>query len=205
MQVVHAHKGTYGVLLRSTGLSAHTSTGKGKNANEALIPALSELLELKMLTENQAQYQDTQFDPPTLTLNMVIKNEPLAINVTTAIAEVQLFFRTMPQVDHQTLVKNLRQIQSKHQLQWIDKGEKLSWSVSPDSPWVRELLEITGQTKSTTVCYGTDASVLQKLRRLVVCGPGSIEQAHRKDEWISIEQLRKATEVYAQAFRKWAC
>jgi acetylornithine deacetylase len=205
MQVVHAHKGTYGVLLRSTGLSAHTSTGKGKNANEALIPALPELLELKMLTENQAQYQDTQFDPPTLTLNMVIKNEPLAINVTTAIAEVHLFFRTMPRVDNQTLVKNLRQIQSKHQLQWIDKGEKLSWSVSPDSPWVRELLEITGQTKSTTVCYGTDASVLQKLRRLVVCGPGSIEQAHRKDEWISIEQLRKATEVYAQAFRKWAC
>jgi acetylornithine deacetylase len=205
MQVVHAHKGTYGVILRSTGLSAHTSTGKGMNANDALIPALPELLALKTQTEKLSQYQDPQFDPPTLTLNMVIKNEPIAINVTTAIAEVQIFFRTMPRVDHQELVRNLRQIQAKHQLLWIDKGEKLSWKVSPDSPWIQELLEITGQKESTTVCYGTDAAVLQKLRRLVVCGPGSIEQAHRKDEWISIQQLRKATEAYEQAFRKWAC
>jgi acetylornithine deacetylase len=46
---------------------------------------------------------------------------------------------------------------------------------------------------------------LQGLSKLVVCGPGSIEQAHRKDEWVSIDQLNKAIDVYTQAFRKWAC
>jgi acetylornithine deacetylase len=39
----------------------------------------------------------------------------------------------------------------------------------------------------------------------VVCGPGSIEQAHRKDEWVAIDQLEKAVDVYERAFRKWAC
>lgn len=205
MQVVHAHKGTYGVSLRSNGQSAHTSTGKGINANDALIPALQELLDLKKQTEIQEQYRNQEFDPPTVTLNMVIRNEPMAINVTTSLAEAQIFFRTMPKVDTRSIEEALRKIQSNHQLERIEKGEKAHWSVDPKSPWIVELLAITGQTQSKTVCYGTDGAVLQRLPKLVVCGPGSIEQAHRKDEWVAIEQLQRAVEVYEQAFRKWAC
>jgi len=205
MQVVHAHKGTYGVILRSTGQSAHTSTGRGINANYALIPALQKLLELKEQTETHKPFRNEQFDPPTVTLNMVIKNEPLAINVTTAIAEALIFYRTMPQVDCQEIQSQLRKIQSEHNLEWIDKGEKAHWSVDPLSPWIQELLAITGQGKSKTVSYGTDGAVLQRLSKLVVCGPGSIEQAHRKDEWVAIEQLQRAVEVYGKALRKWAC
>ena len=205
MQVVHAHKGTYGISLRSSGQSAHTSTGRGINANDALIPALPELLELKKQTETQEQLRNEQFDPPTVTLNMVLRNEPLAINVTTALAEAQIFFRTMPQVDTSLIESALRRIQSNHKLEWIDRGEKSHWSVDPKSPWIEELLTIAGQANSKTVCYGTDGSVLQRLRKLVVCGPGSIEQAHRKDEWVSIQQLHRAVEVYERAFRKWAC
>jgi acetylornithine deacetylase len=205
MQVVHSHKGTYAVILRATGLSAHTSTGQGINANEALIPALPELLEVKKQTETLIEFQNDQFEPPTLTMNLVIKNEPLAINVTTAVAEVHLFFRPMPKVDHQPLVNTIRQIQEKYHLQWIDKGEKTYWEVMSDSTWVKDLLEMTGHESSKTVCYATDAAVLQTLPKLLVCGPGSIEQAHRKDEWVSIEQLQTAIKVYEQAFRKWAC
>lgn len=205
MQVVHAHKGTYGISLRSSGQSAHTSTGRGINANDALIPALQELLELKRQTEIQQQLRNEQFDPPTVTLNMVLRNEPLAINVTTALAEAQIFFRTMPQVDTSLIQSALRRIQSNHKLEWIDRGEKAHWSVDPKSPWIEELLTIAGQSNSKTVCYGTDGSVLQRLKKMVVCGPGSIEQAHRKDEWVSIHQLHRAVEVYERAFRKWAC
>jgi acetylornithine deacetylase len=205
MQVVHGHKGTFGVILRAEGQSAHTSTGKGISANDALIPALGGILELKKLTETSAQYRNDQYEPPTVTMNVVIKNEPLAINITTALAEAHLFFRTMPQVDSQSIVHLLKQIQKQHNLKWIEKGEKAPWSVESKSPWVQDLLALTQNLNSKTVSYGTDASVLQRLSKLVVCGPGSIEQAHRKDEWISIEQLHQAVKVYEQAFRKWAC
>ncbi len=47
------------------------------------------------------------------------------------------------------------------------------------------------------VPYGTDAWVFDKLGwPTVVCGPGSIDQAHTDDEWIAIEQLEQATEVF---------
>jgi acetylornithine deacetylase len=35
---------------------------------------------------------------------------------------------------------------------------------------------------------------------MLICGPGDIQQAHRSDEWISIEQLAKGVEVYRRAF-----
>jgi acetylornithine deacetylase/succinyl-diaminopimelate desuccinylase-like protein len=38
----------------------------------------------------------------------------------------------------------------------------------------------------------------------LVCGPGSIDQAHRKDEWVSIDHLNKAVAIYERAFRDWA-
>jgi acetylornithine deacetylase len=136
---------------------------------------------------------------------MVIKNEPLALNVTTATAEVQIFYRPMPGLDLSRIENRLRQIQQDYGLEWIDRGEKPSWYVDPQAPWIRQMLNFTGQDQSQTVCYGTDGSVLQGLSKLVVCGPGSIEQAHRKDEWVSIDQLNHAVDVYTQAFRKWAC
>jgi len=205
MQVVHGHKGTYGVILRANGQSAHTSTGRGINANYALIPALAPLLALRDETETFPEYRNSDYNPPTLTWNMVIKNEPLALNVTTATAEVQIFYRPMPGVDLSRIEKRLRQIQQDYGLEWIDRGEKPSWYVDPQAPWILQMLYLTGQDQSQTVCYGTDGSVLQGLEKLVVCGPGSIEQAHRKDEWVSIDQLNHAVEVYTQAFRKWAC
>jgi acetylornithine deacetylase len=205
MQVVHGHKGTYGVILRANGQSAHTSTGRGINANYALIPALAPLLALRDETETSPEYRNSDYDPPTLTWNMVIKNEPLALNVTTATAEVQIFYRPMPGLDLSRIENRLRQIQKDYGLEWIDRGEKPSWYVDPQALWIHQMLDFTGQDQSQTVCYGTDGSVLQGLSKLVVCGPGSIEQAHRKDEWVSIDQLNHAIDVYTQAFRKWAC
>jgi acetylornithine deacetylase len=51
-------------------------------------------------------------------------------------------------------------------------------------------LRITGQNAGRSVNYGTEAGVYQKVGfPTIICGPGSIEQAHKPDEWIAIEQL----------------
>ena len=62
------------------------------------------------------------------------------------------------------------------------------------------MLQIVGQEKSCSVCYATDAAVLQRLSAMMICGPGDIQQAHRSDEWISLEQLSRGVEVYRAAF-----
>lgn len=204
LQVVHAHKGTLGFIIRSRGVSAHTSTGEGINANDALIPILPRLQQLKELTLTDTKYQNRSFDPPTLSWNMVLRNEPLAVNVTTALAEAEIFLRPMAGVDTSDLEREIESLSKAYGLELIKKSNNKPWVVDAKAEWILDMLKITENTEAKTVCYGTDGGVLQRLRRMVVCGPGSIAQAHRKDEWVAIEQLHRATEVYESAFRKWA-
>ena len=205
LKVVHAHKGAQGYIVRAKGISAHTSTSEGVNANYQLIPALGPLLEQRNESESNPKYRNSDFDPATLSWNMVLINEPTAINVTTSHAEAQIFIRPMPGVDHHPLEIAVRRIAADHGLELIGKDGVSPWGVSPSSEWVQTMLRLTGETASQTVCYATDGGVLQRLRRLLVCGPGSIEQAHRKDEWIALDQLHRGAELYERAFREWAC
>jgi acetylornithine deacetylase len=64
--------------------------------------------------------------------------------------------------------------------------------------------EVTGQCRRTAVAYATDAAFFAAAGiPTVVCGPGSIRQAHTVDEWISLEQLELATEIYYRFGREW--
>ncbi len=205
LEVVHAHKGGEGIVVRAKGVSAHTSTGQGMNANDRLIPALSELLLLGQASEQHPAYRNAGFEPATLSWNMILVNEPQAVNVTPSLAEARIFMRTMPEVDHGPLLERIREIARKHGLEIERKQETPPWGVDAGSDWIRDMLQITGQKESKTVCYATDAAVLQRLKKLMICGPGSIEQAHRNDEWIALDQLNRGTDIYERAFRHWAC
>jgi acetylornithine deacetylase len=200
LEVIHAHKGGERFDVIARGVSAHTSTRDGSNANYKLIPILQRLLDLRHTSEEEVAYQNTDFDPPTLSWNMTITNEPEAVNVTPSLASLNNFFRSMPNVDHEPLLSEIKRFCRDYDLEYHGKHSVKPWSVEPESSWVKRMLQIVGRNKSYTVCYATDAGVLQRLDRLVVCGPGSIQQAHRSDEWISFEQLERGVEVYKQAF-----
>ena len=54
----------------------------------------------------------------------------------------------------------------------------------------RILMELTGANGADVVAFGTEAGIFQSLgMSAVVCGPGSIEQAHKADEYLSLDQL----------------
>lgn len=203
--VYHAHKGACGITVRARGKSAHTSTNDGINANYQLIPALAQLLELRNESETNPAYQNSSFDPPTLSWNMTITNEPEAVNVTPSLAAVNIFLRTMPRVDHTPLLKAIEQLCTDHNLEFELRSNVDPWQVPPESDWIRHMCGMVNQTSSQTVCFATDAGILQRLDRLMICGPGDIQQAHRSDEWISLEQLGLGAAVYERAFRHWAC
>lgn len=200
LQVIHAHKGAESFAIVAKGVSAHTSTNKGENANYKLIPALNSFLELRNRAEANPAYHDLDFEPPTLSWNMTISNEPEAVNVTTSMAKLNNFFRAMPKVDHQPLLDEVQRICQQFGLECRTKYSARPWSVDPQSDFVAKMLELADQPRSHSVCYATDAGVLQRLRRMVICGPGSIQQAHRCDEWISLDQLRLGVELYEKVF-----
>jgi acetylornithine deacetylase len=201
--VFHAHKGGQRLSVRARGKSAHTSTNDGVNANYQLIPALPELLTLRNESESNEKYRNQNFDPPTLSWNMTITNEPEAVNVTTSLAQANIFLRTMPGVDHRPLLEAIQRLCNKHQLELAINDGVEPWQVPSDASWVQDMLRLVQQPESHSVCFATDAGILQRLKRMLICGPGDIQQAHRSDEWISLEQLAKGTQIFQQAFRHW--
>ena len=200
LEVVHAHKGGLRFHVLARGKSAHTSTLDGMNANYALIPALEPLLQLRHATERDPRFQNAMFDPPNLSWNMTITNEPEAVNVTTSLAQLNNFLRLMPGIDVEPLMAEVQAICDQHRLELVRCDRVEPWNVPPEAAWIQQMLSVVGRKESQSVCYATDAGVLQRLQAMMICGPGDIQQAHRSDEWISLDQLQLGVETYAKAF-----
>jgi len=65
-------------------------------------------------------------------------------------------------------------------------------------PWPRLEQRLAGTRQTTLVAFGTEAGLFQRAgMSTVVCGPGSINQAHQADEYVSLEQLARC-EAYLQ-------
>ncbi len=205
LDVVYAHKGGRAIKATSMGRAAHSSTGLGLNANMALIPFLSELGRIHHAMETSVQWRDDRFSPPTPTLNIVIKDTNTGINITSAQSECIAYFRPMPGQDADGMVDSLRTLALQHGLKFelLFSGSPLY--TEPSNPFVLELLSLTGTTTPRTVAYGTDGAIFTELKNIVVFGPGDIAQAHTDDEWISLDQLQRGTDLYRQCIQRWCC
>jgi acetylornithine deacetylase len=79
--------------------------------------------------------------------------------------------------------------------------------VEEDSEIVQLAKALTGANSTGKVAFGTEAGLFQEMAGIptVVCGPGSIEQAHKPDEFIDLEQIALCEEFLRKLFaRCWA-
>ena len=67
-----------------------------------------------------------------------------------------------------------------------------------DGPLAQAACRATGAPRAITVPYGTEAECYQTYMDALVLGPGNIEQAHTVGEWIAVEQLERAVDVYSR-------
>ncbi|MFO0429025.1 MAG: M20 family metallopeptidase [Planctomyces sp.] len=203
LQVVYSHKGGRAIAVTSTGRAAHSSTGLGVNANLAMIPFLSDLREFYYEMETEAQWLDDRFVPPTTTMNIGVNDHNGAVNITAAKSTCIIYFRPMPGQNADAAVARIQNLASRHGLQFelLFSGEPLF--TDPSSPFVQELIGITGTEKPRTVAYGTDGAVFTELRNIVVLGPGSIDQAHTDDEFITLDQLSRGQALYSYLIHRW--
>ncbi len=201
LQVMHAHKGITGLKLTSHGRAAHSSTRDGLNANLAMIPVLTEMLEVCRETESNSLFWDERFEPPTLTWNFGISNSSDAINITPALCHVWASWRTMPGIDGSSLVDRVRRVAREQGVSFVDyEGGHPLW-VDPNHPWVKTMCRLAGQAAAETVSYCTDAGQFTEIEALVVCGPGDIAQAHTSDEFIDLDQLAAGVDLYEKVLR----
>lgn len=203
LNVVHSHKGTYGFKATAQGRAAHSSTNEGINANLAMIPFLNEMKRIHDETEEDPAWQDPAFDPPGISWNIGINDHTRAVNMTAAQSVCTVYFRPAPGHDAGALVERARRAadQCGVEFELLKAGQPLY--VDPESDYVREVLDLAGNERSQTVCYGTDGAVLTDLRNLLVLGPGDIAQAHTQDEWIQLDQLERGSRLYVELIQRW--
>lgn len=203
LDVVYAHKGTYGFEAIARGRAAHSSTREGINANLAMIPFLVEMKRIHDQLESDPAWQDERFDPPIVSWNIGINDHTRAVNITPPQSVCTVYFRPMPGQNSEALLDQVRQAAENCGIELHLKRCYDAMYTDPDSPLVRETLELAGRERARTVAYGTDGAVLQEMKQLVICGPGDIAQAHTRDEWIALEQLELGTELYARMIQRW--
>lgn len=205
LDVVHAHKGISGFKLTSRGRAAHSSTREGLNANLAMVPLLSDMLAIYQETENDPRLQDARFDPPTLTWTFGVSDFTTALNVTPPISRAWASLRPMPAIDGRALVDRVRLRATELGVAFEDYAGGGTLWVDPDHPWVRSMCEMAGRAAAKTVSYCTDGGQFTELEALVVCGPGSIAQAHTTDEFITLDQLAAGVDLYEKVIRNRCC
>jgi acetylornithine deacetylase len=117
--------------------------------------------------------------------------------VTAARTVCTLALRPMPNDHHEEAVRMIRDAATRHGLVSAAFMFPVVYT-DPASEVVRAAIDVTGAKCSQTVSFGTEAAVYKDHCQLVILGPGDIAQAHTVGEWIDIDQLRSAVDVYAR-------
>jgi len=198
---VYAHKGGIQVYVTAYGRAAHTSTEKGISANFLIAPFLAEMADLLPLFRGDERFMNHEFDPPTNGFNLVISDGDCKSNVTAAKTVCTLSLRTMPNDHRDEAVALISAKAQKCNLEVRTRGFG-PFYVAPDAEIVSMACQATGVAKPETVPFGTEALVYQDYLQPVILGPGDIAQAHTLGEWIAVEQLTQAAQVYRRLIER---
>ncbi|MEM9943451.1 MAG: M20/M25/M40 family metallo-hydrolase [Planctomycetota bacterium] len=205
LEVIHAHKGSIEVVVTATGVAGHSATRQGDNANLKIIPFLAEMKVLYDETEHESKWQNSMFDPSSMSINILLKDDSPALNVTASRSICKMYIRPMPGIDTDLLLNRMSQSAESNGLDLKIRHWGKPLFVDPGSEFVQESLKLAHRPKSKTVSYGTDGGVFTEIQDKIVFGPGSIDQAHTFNEWIALEQLARGTDLYAKMIRRWCC
>lgn len=202
MRIIDGHKGCNEYTTHFNGLAGHGSLpDHGVNAVEYAVRYVNHLLGLKDELRSRAP-KNSPFDPPWTTVNVGALVGGVAHNVIAPSAQVDWEMRPVQPGDAEFVKESLRhycetellpRMQAVHPGAYITTdviGEVVGLIPTTENEARRIVAELTGANSSDVVAFGTEAGLFQALGTdVVVCGPGSIEQAHKADEFIAVEQL----------------
>ncbi len=195
LQPVRGHRSHILFTCVARGVQAHSSIGKGHNANWTLIPFLAEMKTLFERLRTDRSLQDDAYDPPFSDFNLIVDNHGTAINVTVPVATARIKFRYSAKVDPTPIRVAVRDAAARRDVTVTEAEEGKPPERPADDPLVRLCVELAQQA-ATTAPFGTDASVLQLIAPCVVMGPGDIGVAHKPGEAVRIQDLAACVPVF---------
>jgi acetylornithine deacetylase len=202
LEVVDAHKSVVTFSTVVHGFEAHSA--KPYLGASAVMTAADMIAELNRIADEMMERGDAsgRFDPPYTTVHVGVISGGTARNIISKSCSFQWEFRGLPDLDPQEIPNRLERFVQEVALKRLNRfGEfgrietRLEVSVpglapEPGSFAETLALRLAGWNRTLTVPFGTEAGHFQAAGiPTVVCGPGSIDQAHQADEYITLEQL----------------
>ncbi|GHF36917.1 acetylornithine deacetylase [Seohaeicola zhoushanensis] len=202
MGVIEGHKGCCEYTVRFGGLEGHGSAPeRGVNAVEYAVRYVTRLMELRAELMGRAPAK-SRFQPPWSTINIGSLRGGVAHNVIAGKAELEWETRPVQKGDmafvkdaiaafvEGELLPAMRAVHPEASIETEVIGEVAGLEVLDDNA-ARDLVAgLVGANGADVVPFGTEAGLFQEMgMSVVVCGPGSIEQAHKPDEFIAVDQL----------------
>jgi acetylornithine deacetylase len=216
MQLINRHKGFYGFTTTLTGRDGHSSgTQRGVNAIAHGAELLGFLSQLAAEFRDRGPYDDS-FDPPYTTLNVGMIRGGTALNIIARQCSFDWEFRPTPGFDGPSVRRRFDAFVAEQVLPRMRKVAPESDIVTTllcgepalipeaDSPAEALVRLLTGANTAGAVSFGTEASLFQESGiPAVVCGPGSIDQAHQPNEFIALDQI-EACVAFLRRLKDWA-
>jgi len=200
MKIVGAHKGGAKLVTKCCGREHHSS-GPEKGANAVMMAGEFVTLLDKVWDELRAD-ADPRFDPPHSTVQATVIHGGTAVNILAREADVTWEYRALPDRDPAAIIARVKEraaaeILPKYQRRAAEAAFNTSLHaqypglvMDEDSLAIRLAKELTGANQVEAVAYGTEAGHFQAYGiPAVICGPGSIDQAHRPDEFCELSEL----------------
>ena len=202
VHAVIAHKGINAFRCRLHGRAAHSSlTPSGCNAIEY---AAQFICWIKDLANQFKENQDSYFDVPFTTITSNVISGGTALNIIPSDCEFLFEFRNLPQLNPEHVIDKINAYIIKDLLPSMRHhfneaavaiepvGSVPAFEASENAIFTQLVREILKENAIHKVSYATEAGLFQQAGiPTIVCGPGSIEQAHRANEFVTQDQITK--------------
>ena len=204
MKIIDAHKGCYEYTTYFEGLAGHSSAPhKGVSAVEFAARYSTKLIELREELKKRAP-KDSIFDPPFSTLqvggifggiahNVIADKCHINWETRPVVKEDGIFLnKKIDEYANEILLPEMKKVFPQSNIRKEIIGEVTGFDRIKNSEACELVSSLTGDNSREVVSFGTEAGLFQEIgMSTVVCGPGSIEQAHKVDEFIELNELKK--------------
>jgi len=210
--VIIGHKGKKKVQVHVHGHEAHSSlTHQGVNAIEYAARLIAFMQGLARKWQKEGPF-DEDCDVPFTTMQVGLIQGGTAPNIVPKSCSFNMEIRHLPSVDPEALFDEIRAhareviepemkaVAPDAHFEFDEVPPNLALDTDPDEPVVAFVKRLAGQNKHGKVGFGTEAGLFQKRVGIptVVCGPGDIAQAHKPNEFITLDQLQKGEAFMAR-------
>ena len=205
MEMVIGHKGKHAYDVKVDGLSCHSGQApNGVNAINYASKLINYIEEINKEKSIKGPF-DNDYEIPYSTLHTGLIKGGTILNIVPKLCQFEFEIRHLAEDDPLEIIQRIKQyteellIKEMHNISSttnIEINEKINYpglNISESISSVKQVKELLGKSSHKKVVFGTEGGLFKRELNLptIICGPGSIDQAHKPDEFISIQQIEK--------------